>query len=322
MTTPPGAQTVDELVHSYLERLHAAAATLPPDRRADLVEGITEHITAARAAGAAADEAAVRTLLDRLGQPEEIVAAARDDVDPVPGFGAPPSYSAPGYGPPAYAGVAARPAGTGLEGWAVAMLTVGSLIPFVGWLVGIALLWSSRRWTVGEKLLGTLVVPFGPGAVLYAGAFLPGETCEMTGGGGTFNIDTGVDTPEPVTTTCSSALPTVVAVPLAVAALVAPVVVAVLLYRRARVRAALEPPVPVVPAGARTWGALEITAVVLLSAGCFVLPVVGPLVGMVLVLLSDRWTGREKALGTAIALAPLLLLLTLGGVVALTAIGS
>lgn len=113
--------TVDALVADYLRRLDRAASDLPPDRRSELLEGIGEHISAARAAGAAADKAAVRTLLDRLGAPDDIVAAARDDE------------------PGRVAGVAApivpvRP-GTGLEFAAVLMLTVGSL-PMVGRLAG------------------------------------------------------------------------------------------------------------------------------------------------------------------------------------------
>ncbi len=62
---------VDALVVAYLDRLNHAARDLPPDRRSELLESIGEHISAARAAGAAADEAAVRTLLDRLGEPDD-----------------------------------------------------------------------------------------------------------------------------------------------------------------------------------------------------------------------------------------------------------
>jgi hypothetical protein len=45
---------------------------------------------------------------------------------------------------------------------AVVGLVVGSLVlPVVGWLVGLVLLWRSRSWTPLEKLLGTLVWPGG-----------------------------------------------------------------------------------------------------------------------------------------------------------------
>ena len=43
--------TVDSLITDYLARLEQVASTLPPDRRAELLEGISDHIDAARAAG-------------------------------------------------------------------------------------------------------------------------------------------------------------------------------------------------------------------------------------------------------------------------------
>lgn len=205
--------TVDSLVADYLARLEQVASTLPPDRRAELLEGISDHIDAARAAGDADDEAAVRTVLDRLGAPAEIVAAAREDAPP--------------YAPP----LVARRRGTGLELAAVLMLTVGSLLPLIGWLVGVGLLWASPRWRVVEKLVGTLVVPLGPGAALYAGALVPFGTSEVCTGA----VDGSV--------TCISDGPPgwIYAVLLAVL-LVAPVVVAVWLFRTASRRAGQEPP--------------------------------------------------------------------------------
>lgn len=81
------ASPVDLLVSDYLERLTRASYGLPEDRRVELLEEISEHIDSARAAGAAADEAAVCTLLDRLGEPEEIAASARDDESVLIGAG-------------------------------------------------------------------------------------------------------------------------------------------------------------------------------------------------------------------------------------------
>jgi hypothetical protein len=290
--------TVDALVEEYLRRLRTAAAGLPPDRRGELLEEIEGHIAGARAAGAAADEAAVRTLLDRLGPPEVIAAAAADDAGPT-------------------APVALAPPGTGLELAAVLLLTAGSFVPVVGWLAGVALLWSSRRWTVGDKLLGTLVVPLGPGGVLLLGALLPfGSTCTTSsvvtavpGAGGVVD-----EAPAVVTETCSGvALPAWAGVPLLLLALAAPAVVAVVLHRRAAARAALEPPRPVRPS---PWGGLEVAAVVVLALGSFVVPVVGTVVGLVLVWCSGRWSRRQKGVATALAVLPasLFLLLPLGGV--------
>jgi hypothetical protein len=204
---------VDQLVSDYLTKLDRAAATLPAHRRTELLDEIREHIDAARAAGAAADEATVRTMLDRLGEPEEIVAAASDDKGP----------------PPATAPT--RP-GTGLEIAAVLLLTVGSFIPLIGWAVGAILLWTSRRWTTRDKLLGTLVIPGGPAMPLWLGPLATQSCTESMSPSGVVEED------------CTGfALPPWIVVPLFVAALIAPFIVAGILLSRARARAALEPPV-------------------------------------------------------------------------------
>ncbi len=103
----------------------------------------------------------------------------------------------------------------------------------VGWLVGVALLWSSGRWTWREKLLGTLVVPGGPGGILVFG---------LTAGGhiGSGSIRTTSDgTVTSQADSCSGFfLPPAVGIALLLASLVGPFVVAVILYGRARSRAA------------------------------------------------------------------------------------
>ena len=59
---------------------------------------------------------------------------------------------------------------------AVLLLTIGSIIPVIPWLVGVALLWTSPRWRFGDRLLGTLVWPLGYFAVLYV-ATVPVGVC-------------------------------------------------------------------------------------------------------------------------------------------------
>src|SRR4051794_3805379 len=80
------------------------------------------------------------------------------------------SAATPAYPPPVRARSSLR------EVLAVLMLTFGSLLVGIGWLVGVGLLWSSDRWRVSEKVLGTLVWPFGYagvlGAPLVVGGFL------------------------------------------------------------------------------------------------------------------------------------------------------
>lgn len=241
----------------------------------DYLEGIAEHITAARASGDAADEADVRTVLDRLGEPEEIVAAAHKDVPP-------------GSGPPPVA----QPRGTGHELAAVLLLTAGSLVPVVGWLAGGVLLGTSSLWRGREKVLGTLVVPLGPGVVLFGlpvltGLYLGSETCTTTGGVGTELL---APLPKPPTadvavTTCEvTGLSAWFAIPLTLLLVVAPVVVAVVLYRIVRRRATQALPTigPRSGAGPSPWGPLEVAAVVLLGVGGLVVPFVGAVVGLVL----------------------------------------
>jgi hypothetical protein len=116
----------DPLVEDYLRRLDAAAAHLPADRRAELADEIREHI---REAGAE-DEAAVREVLDRLGSPEEIAAAE---------------------GPPPKRGP--------LETGALVVLSIGFVLPVVGYLFGAGLVLSSKAWSARDKLIGLLIPP-------------------------------------------------------------------------------------------------------------------------------------------------------------------
>ncbi len=291
---------VDGLVADYLSRLERAAAALPPDRRHELVEELRAHIASA----APADEAEVRTLLDRLGEPEEIAAVAHEDL---PG-------AAQGWGPPPMVPV---PRGTGQELAAVLLLTVGSLLPLVGWVLGVVLLWSSPLWRRREKLLGTLVVPFGPGGAYYLLAFLPllsggtEQSCVTVSGN-----DGGSDGGEVSCTVSGTGvgLPGWLGLLLLLVVVVAPVLVAVLLMRTAR-RRAQEQPVLVpqygLPRAPSAWGGLEVAAVVVLAFGGVVVPFVGPLVGLGLVLASARWTRGEKLVAAVLSLLPLLALLAL-----------
>ena len=124
--------TVDALIDRYLGTLAAELAGLPAARRQEILDQVAEHIAQARAGLDADSVAAVRTVLERLGDPADIAAEARERL------GVPPAP--------------ARPASRALE---VAAL-VALVIPFLGWVVGTVLVWLSRRWTVGDKLVGTV----------------------------------------------------------------------------------------------------------------------------------------------------------------------
>ncbi len=141
-------RSIDTLFGDYLARLRAAAADLPPDRQRELEEEIAAHLSESKATGAAHDEASARAVLDRLGHPGGIARAAGEDL-------------------PEAVAAAPGPADLRREYAAAFMLTFGSvLLPGLGWLIGIYLLWTSRLWTLPDKVLGTLVYPGGPGVLL------------------------------------------------------------------------------------------------------------------------------------------------------------
>ena len=146
--------TDDELVAAYLKQLSRAARQLPRSRRNELVDEIAAHIAEARAGAAP-----LRDVIDMLGEPEEIVAAA-------------------GGQPASRAGA--------MEIIAVVLLLIGGFLFLIGWVVGLVLLWASPRWRWPDKLLGTLVWPGGLAGVIFVGLIgaSSGTITQCTGGGG------------------------------------------------------------------------------------------------------------------------------------------
>jgi hypothetical protein len=70
----------------------------------------------------------------------------------------------------------------------------------------------------------------------------------------------------------------------------------------------LGPSAPVAPRPLSVWGSREVAAVLLLAVGGLALPIVGPVVGLVLAWLSDRWTTAQRLVATVLAVVPLVLL--------------
>jgi hypothetical protein len=134
--------TLHPLATAYLQQVRREGRDLPGDRLAELLIDLEEHLSAAIPADASDRDA--REVLDRLGDPREIVAAER------------PESIAP-----------AERRGT-REWMAVFLLLFGFIAAGVGWVVGVVLLWRSRAWTTKDKLVGTLVLPVG----LFATAVL------------------------------------------------------------------------------------------------------------------------------------------------------
>jgi hypothetical protein len=157
------ATAADQLVARYLARLQAALHDLPAARREELLEQVSEHIATARAElGAQASEAEIRTLLERLGDPAAIAVEAGQRPDEH----LQPPQARPGW----------------LEVAALVLLPIGGIVvPVLGWFVGVALLWTSPRWSVRDKLLGTLVVPGGLALPLALGLFATStQSCVTT----------------------------------------------------------------------------------------------------------------------------------------------
>jgi hypothetical protein len=158
-------------VQAYLERLERAGAALEPQRRAELVAEITDHISEARARGEAGTPAEMQALLDRLGPPEDIVAASWETVDSrraefATGGAAPsgPSGTPWPVTGSSWASPGAQPVGAptmpsrwgGLEIAAVVLLCIGGfIVPFVGPIVGLILAWISPAWSTAEKWVAT-----------------------------------------------------------------------------------------------------------------------------------------------------------------------
>lgn len=148
------------LARDYSKRLKKAAASLPRARRAELLEEIEAHLSEALPPGAG--EAEALNVLERLGEPAQIVAEAES-------------------------GLGAR---AGMREWlAIPLLLLGGFALLIGWCVGVALLWNSRIWTARDKLIGTFVLPGGLSPVLFAAAFVTvrssvtGRVCEATPNG-------------------------------------------------------------------------------------------------------------------------------------------
>jgi hypothetical protein len=136
----------EALERDYLGRLEAAAWPLSPDRRAELVDEVREHIETALARAGRRDEVTVRNVLERLGPPEQIAAAEAGPRKP----GAPVVTIAP---PGRYSWIGAT------EIIALLLFTVGAIVlPIVGPLIGLVFMWVSGEWTTRDKAIGTAIV--------------------------------------------------------------------------------------------------------------------------------------------------------------------
>jgi uncharacterized membrane protein len=153
--------TLHPLADKYLTRLRRAGRGLPPGRRRELLAEIEAHLS--EAIDPKASDAQALTVLDRLGDPEAIIAAEMPQSDELPER-------------------------RGHKEWAaIILLLFGGFIVGVGWFVGLILLWGSRAWTTRDKWIGTLVIPGGLATGVFIGLFAVGapgkEMCRGFVGG-------------------------------------------------------------------------------------------------------------------------------------------
>jgi uncharacterized membrane protein len=142
----------DPAVVAYLSALsrHLGEA---PDREL-VLDGVRQHIRDALAEGPA-DRPRVAAVLDELGDPASIASEA--------------------------AGVEPRRESPFLQRRGGAILVVlllalgGFVVPVIGWVAGVVLLWASRGWTVLDKLLGTLAPALLAVVLLGLSSLLPAE---------------------------------------------------------------------------------------------------------------------------------------------------
>ena len=140
--------TLHPLAAEYLQRLRRAGRGLSPGRRRELLAEIEGHLS--EAIDPSASDAQALTVLDKLGEPEAIIAAETQ-----------PQVTS------------CRPV-AGTEWAAIILLLFGGFIFGVGWIAGLILLWSSRAWTTRDKRIGTLVIPGGLATHALIGLILLG----------------------------------------------------------------------------------------------------------------------------------------------------
>jgi len=187
-------------VGEYLRRLHRSMADLPAERRDEILAEIEEHI--AEGLAERATESDVRNVLERLGDPADIAAEARER------FGIKPTRRS--WTDPA----------------AIILLLIGGFT-IIGWFVGVVLLWISDAWNTRDKIIGTLVVPGG-----LAGALGVGLASSAVQGTSCGPVETTV-APGPCATAPSTD-GSVVGLILVVLVVIAPIATAVYLSLRLR----------------------------------------------------------------------------------------
>jgi uncharacterized membrane protein len=134
-------------VDEYLRRLQRSMGDLPAERREEILAEIEEHIAGLLAETPQPTEADVRNVLERVGDPDDIAAEARERFEIHP--------------------TRPRTRASWTDTATVALLVLGSLMLVlvarpeglvVAWVAAVVLLWISDVWSTGDKVRVTLVV--------------------------------------------------------------------------------------------------------------------------------------------------------------------
>ena len=130
----------ERFIHSYLKELKRELRGLPRHRRRTFLKEVQTRIAAARSSLSSESDAEIRRMLERMGHPADVAAEAHD--------------------------FAARPLrGSAYEDGALILLSPLVILVAVfvtpvlllGGVAGALMLWLSRAWPAGEKLIGTLL---------------------------------------------------------------------------------------------------------------------------------------------------------------------
>jgi hypothetical protein len=141
-------RTRPQVVRSYLAELESALAGVPADVARDILDGVAEEL-------AGLDSAAAATRIEELGDPvfiaSEARAESRADASAAPRVATPASL----VGDPRWYIVVAS----------LLVAVGGVVVPLIGWVFGIAMVWMSKTWHGWEKWVATLspllFLPFG-----------------------------------------------------------------------------------------------------------------------------------------------------------------
>jgi len=130
---------------------------LAADRRSELMAEVRDHVDAALTEAGRSDEATVRNVLERLGPPEDIVAAEGGQpgttLDAAPAPSGRAAGTVAGWGAVEVTAVALL-----CLAWPALFLPFGFFLFVAFGIIGLVLVWASRVWTTRRKLTATICV--------------------------------------------------------------------------------------------------------------------------------------------------------------------